>query len=844
MNDLISVLRVAALDLRGGLRRFLVLLACLALGTGTIATVGSVGGALQGAVTRDARAFLGGDLEGQLSYRGASDSELATLRSFGTESEVIELSARAGTIDATAFLAVRAVDAAYPLVGRVVLSPDMAVQQVLAADGERFGAAVDQRLLDRLGIGLGDEFAIGTALFVARAVLVSMPDDAARGFQLGAPVLISGDALRSADILGEGVLARYRYKLLLDPGVDPKDAADTLREQFSGGGWQLREPQDAATGLRRFFDLFSRFLVLVGLSTLIVGGVGVANAVTAYIDARQAAIATMRSLGATGGRILLHFLFQILVLSLLGIGIGLVLGAAASLALLPIVGGMLKLDLPPSADGGALLVAAAFGLAIAVTFSILPLARARSIRPALLFRAGGVAEPARIWRDLQRPGVLVSLLAGMAVIAGLAVLTSQQPLFVAYYAAAMAGGVLLLRLAAWVLGVLLRLLPPPLLLAPRLALGGINRNRAAMATIVTSLGLGLTLLLLIALIEGNLRNELSGEIATEAPSFVLFNIDKSTLPDVEAFATTDTDVSAFEAVPVTRGVISKVAGTPSSELGELPADIAPLFNGDQALSWSAPIPEGSEIVAGEWWPETYDGPPLVSLTEEFGDGLNLALGDTLEVTIAGRPITATIASFRHVDARRAGADFPVVFSPGLIEQAPATFIATMKVKPGSESTAERELARAFPDVAIAPVGEALDLVAQLVGSLANAVATVGGVAVASGMLVLAGALSAGRQRREAEAVVMKVLGATRGTVLVAYLIEYGLLGALATLIAAGLGVAGAWAVVTGLLELPFSLDPARIVVVLALAVAATMAVGLLTTWSALSVRPAARLRDA
>ena len=842
MTRLGGWLRVAITDLRGDVRRFAVLLACLALGVATIAIVGSVGAALQSALARDARVVLGGDLEARLSWRAASDDERALFASLSRLAEVVEVSGRARAAGGSAFVSLRAVDDNYPLLGRVGHDGAADLPALLAGSAGRFGAVADPLLADRLGLAPGDSFEIGAATFVLAARLDSLPDQVTQGFQLGVPVLISLDGLAATGILAPGVLARYRYKLLLtDP--DFEAAAARIEAAFPEAGWQLSSPIDATEDLARAFDIFSRFLTIVGLSSLLVGGVGVANAVAAYITERQRSIATMRSLGATNARIMLHFLAQVMVLVAAGVAMGLLLGVAVTLLALPVIGGMLSIALPPSVAPVSLLIAGAFGFLTGFAFAFLPLARATTIRPATLFRAAGAAvEGGLRWRDLRRPAIVgPPLLAALAMLA-LAAAITPRPQLIFWYAVGAIAAFAVLRLAASGLQRLLRLFPPAPGARLRHALKSIHRPGAPAPTVMLSLGLGLALLLLIALIDSNLRSQLSGEIVRDAPSFVFMDLFEDEAAALSDFAATEPLAESLAATPMLRAPITAINGRPPGEAETLPENLRFLLENETPLTWSAALPAGSEITAGQWWPPDHAGTQLVSVFEELREPLGLKLGDTVTFTLFGEPLEATIANFRDFEWRGGAINFSFVLSPGPVEAFPMSQVGMLKAAPGQEDALQRLLVERFPDLIFVPVGDALAAVTAILSTLSNAVAIVGGLAVLSGVFVLAGALAAGRQQREADATVMKVLGATRSDVVIAYLIEYGLLGALSAALAALLGGIGAWAFVTRVLEIGFRLDAGLVLVVAVTAVGLTILTGMLTTWSALSVRPVQFLR--
>ena len=840
-------LRVALRDLRGDLRRFTILLACLALGVGTITIVGSVSAALQSALLRDARVLLGGDLDASLSYRPANADEKALLQSLGTLSEQIEVLGRATSETDSTFLSIRAVDQNYPLVGTATAEESTAtIAGLTAKEGETFGLVADSLLLDRLHVGIGDTVTIEDATFTVRGVIGELPDQLTNSLGIGVPVIMSVEALNATGIIEPGVLARFHNKLLLNPGTDFETAAARIRAAFPSSGFQINAPKDATADLARFFDIFGRFLIIVGLSSLLVGGVGVSNAVAAYVTERQRSIATMKALGATGGQIMAHFLFQVMLLTAVGILLGLIVGGVLTLIALPILGGLLKLNLPAVLDPGTLATAAGFGLLVGFAFGYLPLGRAQRLKPALLFRsAGSAVEGGLGWRDYLHPGLWLPLGVAALGIFGLAALTTGRPVLVLWYAAAVLGAFIVLRLAAWLLQALLRLVPPLPNAAWRNALKSIHRPGAPAPIVILSLGLGLALLLLIALIDGNLRHQLSRESIPNAPSFVFMDLFEDEAEALAEFSRADpAAVTDFRSVPMMRGKIESVNGVPVSERGgSVPPEFNWVFEEEIPLTASATLPEDSTLTQGQWWPENYDGIAQVSVFDRLREPLGLKLGDELDLLVFGQRITARIGSFRDYAWRSGNVNFGFAFSPNAFADFDISYLGLMRAAPGAERDLQRRLLEEFPDLLFLPVGEALESFAAILGNVTAAVEVIGGLAVVSGVLVLAGAMAAGRRQREADAVVMKVLGASRGDVVRAYLVEYGLLGLLAAILAAGLGLAGTWAFVEFVLEIGFWVDPALILWVVLGTVALTIAVGTATTWSALSTRPARFLRE-
>ena len=702
---------------------------------------------------------------------------------------------------------------------------------------------VDPVLFERLAIGLGGHFLVGQTEFEVRGVLNGMPDGAVRGFQLGVTAVVSTDAFASMSDLRAplpGLLTHYRYKILLDDH-DAQAAMAEIAAHFDDPVWKLRSPREVAGELIRFYDMFTRFLLIVGLSSLLVGGVGVSSGVMSYIAERQHSIAVFRSLGATGPRIMTHFLTQIGVLTGIGVVIGVMLGAIASAIMLPIVGSLVAVDLPPGVEIVPLLTAAAFGMITGFAYSYLPLMQAQRVSPALLFRSMASVPPRLEWSTLRQPVIFLPLLVAILALVLLAIAMTGDVRLVLLYAIGVVGTFVVLRAAASFLQWLLRRVPAPRNAVLRHALRNIPSPGSSAPVVVISLGLGLALLLVITLLDVNLYNQLTGQIIKDAPTFVVTDLFEDEIEDLEAMRDTDPAMVAFDSSPMLRGEITKINGKDTKTFKDVGEEASFMLARDIPVTFKAEIPARSEVVDGEWWPADYNGPALVSLRDTMKSQLGLKVGDTMELELFGDKIEATVANFRKFEYQN-GINFMVTFSPGVLDFYPATYLGTIKAAPGQEKNLERSLTRAFPEVNFIPIGDALEQAAILFGKLSMAVNTVGGLAVINGLLVLAGTMASGRKQREADAVIEKVLGATRGDVLNVFVLEYALLGAFAALVAAVVGIAAAWVITTSALEVDFFADPLLIGGVVFGAIVLTIAAGAVTTWQALSTPPARHLR--
>ena len=831
-------LRLAGRELRGGIGGFRVFLACLVLGVGALAAIGSLGAAVEAGIRADATSLLGGDLSVRLAYRPASAAERRFLAARGSLSQVAKLRAMARSSDTMrhSLIELQAVDRAYPLYGAVALAPAQPLAAALAPAEGVFGAAAEAAVADRLHLKLGDEFRIGAALLRLTAIIASQPDAAFGGLAFGPRVIISQAALAATGLIQPGTLVDYDYRLRLPPGSDAAAAIAAARAAFPEAGWQLRSSADAAPSLQRLIDRVEFFLNLAGLTALLVGGVGIGNAVAGYIASKTATIATLKCLGASTRLVFAAYFWQILALALIGIAAGVVFGAAAAALLAPLADRLLPVALRLGIYPRPLLIAALSGLLTTLIFTLWPLAAIGRVMPGALFRDRIAPAP----RHLAPVAAMASAVAALGL-AALVVLSAPDRVIALWYVGGTLAAFALLRLAGTMIVVLARLLPRPPWPLLRLALANLHRPGAPTGRIVLSLGIALSVLIAVALVEGNLAVEIDSRLAERAPADFFIDIQPAQLA---AFAqlVRATPGARFDDVPMLRSRITRLNGTPVER-----ATVAPgarwALRGDRGLTYAASLPAGSRLVAGSWWPEGYKGPPLISFDAGLARGMGLKVGDSLTVNLLGRDITARIASLRQIDWGRLGINFAIVFAPGTLEAAPHTILAAVYVAPGAEDRLVRLVTERLPNVSAIPVREALAAVARIVATIGEAIRLVALVTLAAGMLVLGGAVAAGHRRRVYDAVVLKVLGATRGAIATAFLIEYGLLGGLTALVAAAVGTFAAWGLVTGAMHSEWVFLPGPLVATAAVAVLLTLVLGFAGAWRALGAKPAPWLRN-
>lgn len=839
--------RIGLLDMRGDLRRFLLLVVCLAVGTALIAGVNSVGASISRAIDDGAAELMGGDLELSRADRFATDAELAIMASFGKVAAVVDTNLRAESDRGDAFVDLSAVDGAYPLLGQV-LSPQLpagaSLPDLLSERDGEFGALADPVLLDQLGIRVGDSFSLGGTFFNVRGTLTRLPDAPVRGFRLGLTTLVStgGFAVvsdRTSPLPGLGTW--HRYKILLD-GRDAEAGRDAIEAALADSGWTVRTARDGLGQMVRYYDLFMRFLVIVGLGSLLIGGVSVWTGMQAYISERSGVIAVMRSMGATRARIFIHFFSQVAALAAIGVLIGLAIGGAGALLVLPAIGAAVGIDLAPALHPQPLLVAAGAGFVTAFAFAYLPLQQAQAIRPVLLFRAKGLAPPPADWRSLLLSAQVIPLLLAVIAFFILAWLMTDDAALVLAFGLASAAAAILFQLFIHGVQWGLRRLPEPGPRIPRHALRAISGSGQNAASVVVSAGMALAMLIVVLVMQANLRQEFLGASAFDVPTLVGSDLFPDEVETLEAMAHNDSDIARFVATPMLRGALTDIAGVPAETVRTRGPEATFLLSGEVPLTWRSMLPASSRITSGQWWPADYEGPGLVSLHHSLRSGLGVDLGDTLTFAIFGEAVTVTIASFRDY-SWQGGIDFLATFSPGVLDAFPTTLFAAVTAAPGREEAVTRLLAADFPDIRFIAIGDTLKQITDALGQLSFATALVGGLAVGNGLLVLVGSLSTGRRQREADTVITKVLGATRFELMATAFTQYLILAVLAALPALLLGVGLGWLVSQMMLDVEFILNGDALGVVLLAAILITALLGSMTILRAASARPARLLRD-
>jgi putative ABC transport system permease protein len=823
---------IARRELRGGLRGFWVFLACLTLGVAAIAAVGMVRSGIQAGLTEQGAVLLGGDADAGFTYRFATPEERAFLDEIAVKvSEVVDFRSMVTVGETSVLTQVKAVDAAYPLLGTLELQ-DGVFQGALAGRG----AVMDGVLADQSGLAIGDSFRLGGAEFILKGRIAREPDSATGGFALAPRTIVLRADLQDSGLLQPGSLFDTSYRMILPEGADLEALKTQAEAKFREAGLQWSDSRRAAPGVERFVTQIAAFLVLVGLAGLAVGGVGVAAAVRSYLEAKLSTIATLRTLGATGGLVFQTYFLQISVLTALGVSLGLLMGAGLPVLFAPLIEAALPFPADITLHPMALAEATFYGVTSAYLFALWPLARSEGVRAAALYR-GGVAGG---W---PRRRYVVAMLVLMVTLVGGAVVFSGTMTLALGTAGGLIGALAVLTLAALGLMRLARRVARARVMrgrvALRLALASISAPRAETMQVVLALGLGLTVLAAVGQIDANLRSAIARDLPTRAPAFFFVDIQPDQIDSFVTRMQTDPTVSKMETAPMLRGAITQINGEDARKV----AGNHWVLRGDRGITYAESKPENATVTEGAWWPEGYDGEPQISFAEEEAKEIGLKLGDKLTVTVLGRPITATVTSFRVVDFSNAGMGFVLTMSANALRSAPHTNIATVYADEAAEPAILRGVAKAYPNVTAISIRSAVARVSEALTAIAQATTLAALTTLMTGFVVLIGAAASGERARVYEASVLKVLGASRARILASFALRAALMGAAAGVVAIAAGALGGWAVMRFVMESDYVFEAGSALAIVVGGVGATLLASLAFVWRPLAAAPAQVLRS-
>jgi putative ABC transport system permease protein len=848
---------------RGSRGRLAFFIACLSVGVAAVVSVAGLSASLDDGIRGEARQLLAADLaiEGRrpvprdlkLAAAGLAGAERTDLQE--TVTVVAAPPRTAGQPGRSQLVELKVVQGTYPFYGKLVIQPQRPLSELLTPQT----TVVASELLSRLGLRVGDSLRIGSQAFRIAGVVLSEPDRISVSMTLGPRVFLSNAAFQRAGLAGYGSRIGHRTLLKVPPGF-PSAGLDAAKEKLQRTipdptFYRIETYREAQPSLRRSLGRVERFLGLVALLSLFVGGIGVAQSVRAWLASRLDAIAVLKCLGMRPREIFPLYLGQTALLGLAGSLVGIAAGVAVQLVLPSLFPDLIPAELIRPWQPAALLRGLVLGVGVAVLFSLPPLSAVLRVPPARVLRREAEPLPGHRW-------VLVA--TGIALALGVWLMASIQARswdLGARFTGGVAGATLVLSLAALLITRGVRRLPRESLRRPWLRHGvaALARPGATTLSAIVALGLGVLVVLGMSLVQRRLTQELSAELPKEAPSAFLIDIQPAQWPGVEKLIK-EQGATRIQSVPVVMARIAAIDGRPVEELNRNARRPAPeemqgddddrergegsrrwALTREQRLTYMNMLPEDNQIVEGVLWGDPQRAE--VSVEQDFAQDLGLRLGSTIRFDIQGVPQELTVTSLRTVNWRTFGINFFLVVEPGVLENAPQQRLAAFQLPRGTEQRVQDLLAASYPNVTLLRIREILDKIIQVMARIGLGIRFLGGFTVLAGIAILAGAISAGSVRRGREVALLKTLGMTRRSVLGTFAVEYALIGLTAALIGAIGGTLLSWGVLRRGFELSWSFQPVPFTVAVVGAVLLAIAAGVAASLRAIEKRPIEVLRE-
>ena len=847
-------LRYAGRELRGARGRLIFFTLCLSVGVAAVVAVAGLSDSMDETLRSEARKLLAADLvvEGRRPLPQELDAELAAIpgavRTMVRElPSMVSAAPRSGAAGdeagaASSVLAeLKVIDGPYPFYGELLLDPPGRLDPLL--DARRI--VVAPALLERLAIAVGGAVTIGEAEFTIAGIVRREPDSFGLSFTLGPRVMMTAAALERSGLVRFGSRILHRALIRMPEGTSRRETtatADRLRRALPDSAYlSIETYAEAQPTVRGSLRRAESFLGVVALLSLLIGGIGVAQAVRAWLAGRSDAIAVLRSLGARPREVLLLYLGQTLVLGLLGSLLGVIAGVAVTAAA-PLAAG----DLLPVSPGQpfrplAALRGLGLGVGVALLFSLPALLALRRVPPARVLRID--AEPL----PPSRPawwGAMILLFAG---ICGMAILQSGSTARGLQFAAGMVAAAGLLALTAGLLSRFVGRAPRRFSrIWVRHGLAALSRPGAGTLGALVALGLGVLVVLSMYLVQSGLARQLEADLPVDSPTAFLIDVQPSQWPGVRDLLEAE-GALRIDSVPVVMARLRSIDGRAVDDLvAQLDASRDEegrrrwVLTREQRLTYMRELPADNVIVRGALWSDAER--PEISVELGFAEDLPVDVGSVLTFDIQGMPVDLLVSSVRTVEWERFGINFFLVAEPGPLDDAPQTRVVATRLPDRGEQRVQDRLAASFPNVTLLDIRAILAKVAAIVSRVGLGVRLLGGFTVLAGIAILAGAVSAGSVRRAREVALLKTLGMTRRGVIAVFGVEYALLGLVAGIIgSAGAGLL-AWAILTRGMEIAWRFDPLAHAAAIAGSILLTLVAGIATSARALTRRPLEVLR--
>lgn len=835
------ILQLARRELRASWRRLLFFFACIAIGVGAIVAGRSMLQNASVAIASEARNLLTADVQVD-SNRPWPPETLATIDRISqpladARTETIEsptmIRPADGSREGAMMIELKGIDSAFPLVGEFKLANGEPFSYSLIQNN---GAVVSVALLDRLELQIGDEVKIGNSTFQIRGSIEREPGGGS-GFRLGPRVFVERSAVESAGLTGFG--SRARRKIFFATPTDKlRTLVRQLRDELKNNLVNVRSYKESQENLSEQFSRAEDYSSLTGLVILVLGGIGISNVTRVFIEQKKKSIAVLKCVGATGTRITIAYLAQVVTMGIVGSGMGLLFGKGVLVLIQQIFADKLPSYMTYGLRAGAAAQGLGTGILISILFSALPLLRIRHIKPNVLLRETAVTKRGAL--DLLRWTTAVLVMLGLLMVVSWQAGSVRVGLFFLGGLAATAGA---LYLAATLLILLVRRTRPLASFALKQAINSLHRPGNQTRVIVMVVGLGVFLVISTESLQANLIREFDLRRNGDIPNMFLIDVQKDQEQGLSDLVTQLTGARPL-LVPTIRLRVVAINGR---EIDFNEAEMKRERNRlsrEYVVTYRPALEANEKVLAGKFWDSTSSPEPEVSIEESMRGMAGLDVGGEMTFDVQGRKLTARVTSIRHVDWRNSRTGFMVLFRPGTLEDAPQMFVGALNGPTGEveRSRLQRALVDAYPNVSVIDVVDVVRAIERIIHNITLAISFVGAFILLSGALILIGSLAMTKFQRIYEVALLKTLGAKRKTLLRILLAEYGLIGVVAGVIGSGAAVGLSYVTSRWVFEIPWSFTPMVNLGGVVATIILVTGVGILATVDVLSRKPLATLR--
>jgi len=846
-----ALLSLAWRESRTARRRLLLYMSSISLGVAALVAIDSFASNVTASVREQSRALLGGDVAfgaRQGNFTPKADSLLDSLRQAGIRFARQTTFASMGLVErsgGTRLVQVRAVTPEYPFYGTITTSPAGRWAQLQRGRN----ALVDQSLLISLEARVGDTLTLGYAKFAIIGALVNVPGDPGISATIGPRVFIPASYLAETKLLTFGSRADYEAFAKLPEGTDPGTWLAPLRQRLERNRVRARTVVENEVNLTESIDQLSDFLGVVGLVALLLGGIGVASGVHAFVARKIDTVAVLRCLGATSRQVLIIYVLQAAVMGFVGAAVGAALGVAIQFALPLTVRDFLPVDVTVSLAPKAILVGLALGVWVAMVFALRPLLALRNVSPLQALRRDLDSAPLSAGlRDWPRVLVNGGLAASVVLLAAWRSPTLKTALWMS---AGIAAVLVVLLLSAIVLSwVARRVLRAGWPYVVRQGVANLYRPANQTRAVVLSLGFGAFLITTLYLVQANLLRQFDITTSSSRGNLLFFDVQDDQDAGVESLVR-QAGYSVVQSTPIVTMRIKTVAGR---TIAQILTDTtrrggAWALRREYRSTYRDTIQSSETLVAGRWFGKTpvRDSQPSaeVSLEQDVAKELRVKLGDVVVWDVQGVEVPTRVTSFRDVNWARFEPNFFAVFAPGALENAPKMFVLLTNVPDGiSAVRVQRSVVQRYPNVSAIDLSVIRKTINEIVDRVSMAIRFLAVFSLAMGIPVLFSAVAATRRERVREGVLLKTLGATQGQIRRILFAEYALLGVLGSLTGMVLSFGGAWGLLNYVFHRPFSPATVPAVLIAAAMVLVTVSIGVLSGRDVFRTTPMAALREA